>query len=122
MLPRIVPKAAAARSLESRGFLRRGDKGRPRRRTNTKYFLRCTSVHFPIRNWRRERKSWQTFLFITNLCKTENSFNFIKCRNFYVFLINAMLRQLRGHICYEFNEKTPRGGGKTLKVEGGNYE
>lgn len=69
--------------------------------------------------------------------KTENGkqtseipFIFIKCRNFYVFLINAMLRQLRGRICYDFNEKKERTSVegaerkqlKTKFAEGGNYE
>lgn len=49
-------------------------------------------------------KSWKHFFYYKFMQKP-NSFVFIKCRNFYVFLINAILRQLRGHICYYFNEK-----------------
>ena len=54
-----------------------------------------------------KRKSWKIFFYYKFMQKPRKiSFNFIKCRNFYVFLINAMLRmELRGRICYYFNEK-----------------
>lgn len=56
-----------------------------------------------------ENENHGTIFFITNLCKTEKfASGFIKCRNFYVFLINAIcvLRQMRGHICCYFNENS----------------
>lgn len=129
--PQTVPKARlaslrlSARSLSLAGisFWPQTSRGQaslpllpPTASTKHKIFFmmhKCSLSHPKLE---RKTKSWNSFFFITNLCKNRRiSFSFIKCRNFYVFLINAIsLRQMRGR-CYYFNEKNARAAAMKLR-------
>ena len=93
-------------------FLIPDDGIRTKEKTQKNIFLWCTSVQFLIRKsgkGKERKKSWNGFIFYYKFMqKPKISFIFIKCRNFYVFLINAICCGINCVVTFasSFNEKT----------------